>query len=194
MYRRRRIIAGIAAVLLVGFAVFCVYSLARGAGAVVGILRRDDLTALNRGDVPEVKDDKNASGVKTCTSDDVKLELRSAAQQVAVGGAIRFTATIAHVGKGSCLIDSSSVSRVLTITSGKDTVWKSNVCPVNSHMLLMAQGDKDIQTITWNTNRTGTRCEQDAYLPKVDRGTYIAKLTMRDIPGLASEQVPILVE
>ena len=107
---------------------------------------------------------------------------------------MEFTATIELVGNESCLIDGSTASRVLTITSGDDTVYKSDVCPVKSRMLLMASGDKDIQTIKWNTNRTSDECHNDADLPKVDRGTYVARLSMRDLPEVTSDEVPFQVQ
>ena len=194
VYRRRRIVAGILAVLLLAFVVFCVYSIGRGVGAAVDLARRDDLTALNRSPVPDVKDDSEQSGVKMCTDKQIKLELQSASQQVSLAGSMEFAATIELVGNESCLIDGSTASRVLTITSGDDTVYKSDVCAVKSRMLLMAAGDKDIQTMTWNTNRTGDECRDDAELPKVDRGTYVAKLSLRDVPSVTSNEVPFVVQ
>lgn len=183
--------AGVALVVLLSLIVFCTYSLAQGIAAIPKALSRDSGTSLSRNDVPQPA---KTSGVKDCGANDVALELAAKSATVGVGGSMQFTATIMHKGSTNCLIDASETSRVLTITSGNDTIWRSDVCPVDSRMLLMAQGDKDIQTLTWNTNRSGETCVADADLPKVDRGTYIAKLSLRGDTKISSASVPFVVE
>lgn len=193
VYRRRRIVVGIALVLAVALTVFCVYSLGRGMAAIDTTIRHDDLMAVSRKPVPAPK---QKSKVKDCTASNVKLSLQSDSQSVPVGGAMKFTATIAFVPKdsSSCLIDASDHSRVLTITSGGDTVWRSDACDVDSRKLLLAAGDTDTQTMTWNTNRSGQTCTEDSKLPKVDAGTYTAQLSMRDHPKIVSNKVTITVQ
>lgn len=193
VYRRRRIVVGIALVLAVALAVFCVYSLGRGMAAIDTTIRHDDLMAVSRKPVPAPK---QKSKVKDCTASNVKLSLQSDSQSAPVGGSMKFTATIAFVPKdsSSCLIDASDHSRVLTITSGGDTVWRSDACDVDSRKLLLAAGDTDTQTMTWNTNRSGQTCTEDSKLPKVDAGTYTAQLSMRDHPKIVSNKVTITVQ
>ncbi|KFJ06898.1 hypothetical protein [Bifidobacterium boum] len=193
VYRRRRIVVGIALVLAVALTVFCVYSLGRGMAAIDTTIRHDDLMAVSRKPVPAPK---QKSKVKDCTASNVKLSLQSDSQSAPVGGSMKFTATIAFVPKdsSSCLIDASDHSRVLTITSGGDTVWRSDACDVDSRKLLLAAGDTDTQTMTWNTNRSGQTCTEDSKLPKVDAGTYTAQLSMRDHPKIVSNKVTITVQ
>lgn len=193
VYRRRRIVVGIALVLAVALTVFCVYSLGRGMAAIDVTIRHDDLMAVSRKPVPAPK---QKSKVKDCTASNVKLSLQSDSQSAPVGGSMKFTATIAFVPKdsSSCLIDASDHSRVLTITSGGDTVWRSDACDVDSRKLLLAAGDTDTQTMTWNTNRSGQTCTEDSKLPKVDAGTYTAQLSMRDHPKIVSNKVTITVQ
>lgn len=193
VYRRRRIVVGIALVLAVALTVFCVYSLGRGMAAIDTTIRHDDLMAVPRKPVPAPK---QKSKVKDCTASNVKLSLQSDSQSAPVGGSMKFTATIAFVPKdsSSCLIDASDHSRVLTITSGGDTVWRSDACDVDSRKLLLAAGDTDTQTMTWNTNRSGQTCTEDSKLPKVDAGTYTAQLSMRDHPKIVSNKVTITVQ
>ncbi|MFR0573857.1 hypothetical protein ACLUWS_01215 [Bifidobacterium boum] len=193
VYRRRRIVVGIALVLAVALTVFCVYSLGRGMAAIDTTIRHDDLMAVSRKPVPAPK---QKSKVKDCTASNVKLSLQSDSQSVPVGGAMKFTATITFVPKdsSSCLVDASDHSRVLTITSGGDTVWRSDACDVDSRKLLLAAGDTDTQTMTWNTNRSGQTCTEDSKLPKVDAGTYTAQLSMRDHPKIVSNKVTITVQ
>ena len=65
-----------------------------------------------------------------------------------------FTASVKYNGSGKagCLIDVSQAGMVLTIKSGKDVVWKSNVCPVDTDYRLIAKGDEVKQTITIRPN------------------------------------------
>ena len=135
-----------------------------------------------------------STGVRDCVEDSISLELSTTAQTVPVGGSIDFAAGIVYSGTVSCLIDGSDANRVLTITSGDDQVWRSDSCPVESRMLMMAQGDKDIQTMRWNTNRSGSECVDDADLPKVEAGTYVAQLSLKDHPEVVSQQVPFVVQ
>ncbi len=192
IYRRRRTVVLTALVLVLALIFFCVYSLGRGVGAISDVINHDDIAAISRKAVPSVVK-THKSGVADCTASDVKLELAAGSQAVSVGGSMAFTMTIRYEGSGSCLIDASNDSRVLTITSGKDTVWRSNVCTVDSVMLLMSRGDKRVDTLNWDTNRTGDQCVEDASLPKVGAGTYSAQLSLRGIDA-TSEKVPFLVQ
>ena len=190
IYRRRRIVVGVVLVLVLALAGFCVYSIGRGAFAVGALVAGHDVGIARKA----VPDPTPSTGVRDCVEDSISLELSTTAQTVPVGGSIDFTAGIVYSGTVSCLIDGSDANRVLTITSGDDQVWRSDSCPVESRMLMMAQGDKDIQTMRWNTNRSGSECVDDADLPKVEAGTYVAQLSLKDHPEVVSQQVPFVVQ
>lgn len=191
IYRRRRIVVGTALVVLLALVVFCIYSLGRGVGALSDVVRHDDIVALSKRSVPFAT---KKSGVLNCTARDVKLEVATDNQTVPVGGSLQFTMTLRYEGTSSCLIDASNDSRILTISSGSDTVWKSNVCTADPVMLLMSRGDKRVDTLTWNTNRSGSQCVADEDLPKVGAGTYSAELSLRDDPKAVSDKVPFIVQ
>ncbi|WEV75663.1 hypothetical protein [Bifidobacterium sp. ESL0800] len=163
------------------------------------------------------QDKANQSSVKKCGAKDVKLELTPVSQSVGVGGTLDFKATIRYEGGDSCLVDASNASRILTISNvsgsesssdagadsgdgktksgqGNGVVWSSAVCPADPRNLLMAKGDKDVQKITWPADSTGSTCVPDEQLPRVERGTYLAQLRLKDHPGVKSEKVPITVE
>ncbi|WP_420897320.1 hypothetical protein [Bifidobacterium goeldii] len=189
MYRRRRIVVGVALLVVIALIIFCIYSLGRGLAAIGDAMTPDEVT---RSAVPEPK---KTSGVKDCGKNDIKLELTAASQSVPLAGSLDFSATIRYTGSASCLINASNESRVLTISSGNDVIWRSDSCPADSRMLLMAKGDKKTDTITWNTSRTGDTCvENQDDLPKVDRGTYIARLSLKDHPAVTSDPVTITVQ
>lgn len=190
IYRRRRIVVGVVLVLVLALAGFCVYSIGRGAFAVGALVAGHDVGIARKA----VPDPTPSTGVRDCVEDSISLELSTTTQTVPVGGSIDFAAGIVYSGTVSCLIDGSDANRVLTIASGDDQVWRSDSCPVESRMLMMAQGDKDIQTMRWNTNRSGSECVDDADLPKVSAGTYVAQLSLKDHPEVVSQQVPFVVQ
>ena len=199
IYRRRRIVAGTVLLLMViinvreSRQVFCVYSLGRGIGAVNSMIHHDEVYAISRDATPAPK---KVSNVKDCSASDVTLQLSAASQSVPVGGSLDFTATIVHEGSGNCLVDGSDSGRVLTITSGQETIYKSDVCPADSRLLLMAKGDKDVQKVTWNTNANATlaKCTDESGWAKVNAGTYVAQLSLKDHPKVKSDPVTFTVQ
>lgn len=193
IYRRRRIVAGTVLLLIIALIVFCVYSLGRGIGAVNTMIHHDEVYAISRDATPAPK---KVSNVKDCSASDVTLQLSAASQSVPVGGSLDFTATIVHEGSGNCLVDGSDSGRVLTITSGQETIYKSDVCPADSRLLLMSKGDKDVQKVTWNTdaNATLTKCTDESDWAKVNAGTYVAQLSLKDHPKVKSDPVTFTVQ
>jgi hypothetical protein len=197
IYRRRRIVVGVVLALVLALIGLCVYSLGRGVGAINTLIRHDDIYAITRDDTPPTPPaEQKKSNVKDCSGENLTLTLSSQSQSVPVGGSLEFTAGITHEGSGNCLVDGSNDSRVLTITSGQETVYKSDVCAADPRMLLMAKGDKDVQQVTWNTdaNATLTECTDESGWSKVNPGTYVAQLSLKDHPKVTSEQVVFTVQ
>ena len=125
VYRRRRIVVGVALVLIVALVVFCVYSIGRGISEVGQSM---DARAASHVDISRqaTPQPHRTTGIKNCDSSNVHMQLSAKASEVAVGGSLEWTETITHDGSKSCLIDVSDSSVVLTITSGSDTIWRSD--------------------------------------------------------------------
>ena len=204
MYRRRRIAAALLAVL---FLLVCA-GLVWGVGAGIRALRggngaQGTSTSVQQSSKTKPKDKdkqkkdsgkKRSSGAPDCGKEDLALELAAPDPSTGVGGSIDFTATIRHKGTGSCLVDGSDGGRVLIITSGEETIWRSDACPVGARTLLMATGDKDVQTITWNADSSQDSCLPDNQLPRVNAGSYQAKLVLKANPRVVSQPVPVMVQ
>ncbi|NEG95214.1 hypothetical protein GFD17_00250 [Bifidobacterium sp. SMB2] len=206
IYRRRRIVAVI--VLIAVLAVFggLVYGVVKGVQALTGGEQSQSQTAKSSKSSKDTKSSsaeassdstkkpKTTAGVPDCDDSNITLNLSADYTTVGVGGAVNFKTSILHSGGKACLIDASNASRILTITSGNETVWRSDSCDVDSRMLLMDGNDKDIQTVTWNTNRTGSTCQDDASRPHVEAGTYVAVLSLRDNKAVKSDPLTITVQ
>lgn len=192
IYRRRRIVVGIAALLALALITFVVYSFGRGIAAI-GESIGGERVSLSREATP---DPVRSGGVPDCTGGDIRLELSAKTASMPVGGSLEFNAAIVYDGTSAsgCLIDASNSSRVLTITSGDQTIWRSDSCPAGVDSVLMAKGDRYVSAVTWPGTRTGDTCVDEADLPRVDRGSYVARLSLKDHPKVQSDPVPILVE
>ncbi|EIK74288.1 hypothetical protein CGSMWGv284V_06339 [Gardnerella vaginalis 284V] len=219
MYIRRRIIVCVGLLAVLVFCIFCIISVFKGIAAIgTAISKHSDVT-LSKQLVP---DPRPVGIIKKCSAKDVRIELTSASQSVPMGGSVEFTARVVHEGDDSCRIDASDGRMVLTIgdsvsadKSDKsdqsrekqekqekqqkiEPKWRSDVCEIPLKPLLMAKGDSYEKKIVWSTDATvgtptGKDCLDDADLPKVSRGTYIAQIAHKDVSGLQSNPVVISV-
>ena len=209
MYRRRRIAAALLAVLFLLVCAGLVWGVGAGIRALRGGSGAQGASTSAQQQTPKTKSKdkdkqkkdqkkdsgkKRSSGAPDCGKGDLALELAAPDPSTGVGGSIDFTATIRHKGTGSCLVDGSDGGRVLIITSGEETIWRSDACPVGARTLLMATGDKDVQTITWNADSSQDSCLPDDQLPRVNAGSYQAKLVLKANPRVASQPVPVMVQ
>ena len=60
----------------------------------------------------------------------------------------------------------------------------------------VAKGDKDVQKVTWNTNANATlaKCTDESGWAKVNAGTYVAQLSLKDHPKVKSDPVTFTVQ
>lgn len=216
MYIRRRIIVCVGLLAVLVFCIFCIISIFKGVSAIGSAISKHSDVTLSKQLVP---DPRPVGIIKKCSAKDVRIELTSASQSVPMGGSVEFTARIVHEGDDSCRIDASDGRMVLTIgdsvsadksdKSDKsrekqekqqkiEPQWRSDVCGIPLKPLLMAKGDSYEKKIVWSTDATvgtptGKDCLDDADLPKVSRGTYIAQIAHKDVSGLQSNPVVISV-
>ncbi|PKZ45800.1 peptide ABC transporter permease [Gardnerella vaginalis] len=219
MYIRRRIVVCVGLLVLLAFCIFCIISIFKGVSAIGTAINKHSDVTISKQLVP---DPRPVGIIKKCSAKDVRIELTSASQSVPMGGSVEFTARIVHEGDDSCRIDASDGRMVLTIgdsvsadksdKSDKsrekqekqekqqkiEPKWRSDVCEIPLKPLLMAKGDSYEKKIVWSTDATvgtptGKDCLDDAELPKVSRGTYIAQIAHKDVSGLQSNPVVISV-
>lgn len=189
IYRRRRIVAAILALIVLSLAGFSMYSLSRGIGAVAQVIAQRSGTDISKRQVPTPK---QTTGVYNCTSKDVTLNLEAASSTIAVGGSAEFKLSIAYGGKSSCLFDPSGDQMVLTIVSGDETIYRSSDCPENKQQLLFAKGDSTVQSLVWPTTRSSTDCGAEPL--RVGAGTYVAQVHLTSDEKAKSQEVPIIIQ
>jgi hypothetical protein len=144
VYRRRRIVVGAIALVILAALGFGAYvlvtnviapqggsadssSFASGSGKQGRSSKRPKGSANKQSDdAKSAKSNKSQSGkgdeggVRKCGANDVILGLTPASQKVDVGGSLDFKATIRYKGSDPCVIDASNSSRILTISAVAD--------------------------------------------------------------------------
>lgn len=117
MYRRRRIIAFFAAIVVLALVVFVVVSDVRFAGAVgravYGKLHADEANAISRSSVPAPDPTlakAHTAGIPDCTSNDVTLALDEASKDSETGNSASSSASASDGASNSSSSSSSSAS------------------------------------------------------------------------------------
>lgn len=117
MYRRRRIIAFFAAIVVLALVVFVVFSDVRFAGAVgravYGKLHADEANAIARSSVPAPDPTlakAHTAGIPDCTSNDVTLALDEASKDSETGNSASSSASASDGASSSSSSSSSSAS------------------------------------------------------------------------------------
>ena len=156
MYRRRRIVFGIATVLVLSFIVFCLYSLTQGVVAVNREIHHADVYAISRKEVPSPTQQQKSS-VPDCDASNVALSLTPAASSFGVGGTMDFTASVKYNGSGKagCLIDVSQAGMACVPAANAPTrrtcrTWTVACIRPNCRSKAMRKPSRNRSASQWN--------------------------------------------
>lgn len=222
MYIRRRIIVCVGLLAVLVFCIFCIISVFKGIAAIgTAISKHSDVT-LSKQLVPDPRpvgiikkcSAKDVRIELTSASQSVPMggSVEFTARVVHEGddscridasdGRMVLTIGDSVSADKSDKSDKSDQSREKQEKQEKqqkiEPQWRSDVCEIPLKPLLMAKGDSYEKKIVWSTDATvgtptGRDCLDDAELPKVSRGTYIAQIEHKDVSGLQSNPVVISV-
>ena len=222
MYIRRRIIVCVGLLAVLVFCIFCIISVFKGIAAIgTAISNHSDVT-LSKQLVPDPRpvgiikkcSAKDVRIELTSASQSVPMggSVEFTARVVHEGddscridasdGRMVLTIGDSVSADKSDKSDKSDQSREKQEKQEKqqkiEPKWRSDVCEIPLKPLLMAKGDSYEKKIVWSTDATvgtptGKDCLDDADLPKVSRGTYIAQIAHKDVSGLQSNPVVISV-
>lgn len=167
VFRRRRTVVLVALIVVVIAVVLVVKALSSSGGVT---------TPKAEPDVPPVSQ-STPSATTTCNSDDIDVVVATEGTNFAIGSPVAFVVSLTYRGEQPCLIDASPLARPVVVTSGKDRIWSSADCAEqDERMLLLANGQVDRQTVTWNTERSDKTCTEN--LPTPRAGTYKVKVSL----------------
>lgn len=222
MYIRRRIVVCVGLLAVLVFCIFCIISVFKGIAAIgTAISKHSDVT-LSKQLVPDPRpvgiikkcSAKDVRIELTSASQSVPMggSVEFTARVVHEGddscridasdGRMVLTIGDSVSADKSDKSDKSDQSREKQEKQEKqqkiEPKWRSDVCEIPLKPLLMAKGDSYEKKIVWSTDATvgtptGKDCLDDADLPKVSRGTYIAQIAHKNVSGLQSNPVVISV-
>lgn len=222
MYLRRRIAVGTALLLILAIVIFCVISLGKGLAAIGGAFAGHEVN-VSRKTVPDprpvgltprcsardIRLELTAQSQNVPMGGGVEFTERFVydGNTSCLIDASNINAVLTINDGGSAAQNTHGAKDNNVKVAGKNNdgkndeylsqaVWRSDVCKdVPLKPLLMSKGDHFEKKIIWNTNATsGDNCIADSDLPKVNRGTYFARIVHKRVPGLRSEPVIINVQ
>lgn len=133
------------------------------------------------------------TSVPTCHDTHVQLALHSVKNSYEPGEKPKFAVSAANSGGGSCKVDFSAVSAVVTIVnSGNHHVWASDDCPASRSAYLLEVPAKATTTydVPWNLRVSSPECATPSGTHTASSGTYLAKVA---VPGLGSAQTSFVL-
>lgn len=109
--------------------------------------------------------------IEPCTPGE--LSMATTVSGTTVGKPTTFDITIENTSEGACSLDIGKSSLVVTVTSGDDTVWKSDHCVVDapSNLYVFGPGVSSTISVGWNGQRSTADCQSGLAVPGA--GQYV---------------------
>ena len=182
MYRRRRLVVGLLALVLLGGVWFGVSAIsgalagppadpdpAAAATSSPGAEPTPTVTAATKGYVPVA-----------CLPEALDVRDHVAATAVALGSAVAFDLELVNAGTVPCLLEGGSAALGVVVYSGPDRVWSSSDCPQEptERALLLDVGVGAELVATWDQVRSAPGCPDGQ--TAVQPGSYRALISLGD--------------
>ena len=182
VYRRRRTVAGILALLLVGVLVvtgFAMFSLLSPSGGSAG----DPAAEQGAGSTPEVaapavKPGTPASAV--CNEAGIKVSGTVDKTSYAADEDPKLTLRVTNTGEAPCDINVGTSQMEFKITSGADIIFNSKDCAADPTNLVknLKPGASETANFTWKRNRSAEGCPSVGAMPGGGGATYVFVATL----------------
>ena len=126
MFRRRRIVVGIAALIAIVFVVFCIYSVSQGIVAVNREIHHETSMRSPKKRCRRLPRTRRKAECRIAAHPTCRCRLTPAFAEFSVSAApLIFTTTVKYDGssKVGCLVDASTLRRGADDQSGDDVIW-----------------------------------------------------------------------
>lgn len=185
VYRRRRIVVGIIALIVVIVVAVGITTIVRGVSGMFGSDPKSSPAAAAPTPTKTASPTKTAGASPSPTKDKVT---KCAAGSIKVGADVdktsysgdekpKMTLSVENISDTPCILDVGTKQLEFDITSGSDRIWSSRDCQDDSkdkdtavNKIKFKPGDKKSASMTWNRIRSAEGCK--AGLPDVKPGTY----------------------
>lgn len=196
VYRRRRLVVGVSALVLLALVValvFWVVSLVRGAaGAEQEAEPTASPSASAASPAPSESGDARASGSPsasgsaeaaedmegTCSEDQLTVAASSDAAEYGPDENPIFELSITNDGEEPCDTNVGTNQQVFTVTSGSDRIFATTDCQVDGsdQMMTLEPGQTETSRFAWDKVRTQPGCERSEN--ELGAGTYRITVAM----------------
>lgn len=186
VYRRRRIVALVALVLviaLVWWLVSLIIGLFSGSEDEAGT-KPQAVPGTSQSPTPEA-----TTAPRACEPTEINLAVVLPDNVVKLGAPTAFQVTWTNVGEVACVMDGGWGKTNVHIVSGNDDIFNSVHCATESVDLFLAAGETYTRDYIWDQTRSNTEC---GAAQKISRGgTY--RITA-ELAGVASLEMPFVIE
>lgn len=175
MYRRRRLVALILVLLLLGGIAWGVSALWPGDEQPATAATTAPMPTATEPPTPEPP----TGEVVPCGAGDLSATVQTPPSPQ-VGTALTFEVTVRNEGLAPCLLDAGPASLVASVSSGSDAVWTSAHCSQESNELLLDVDARYTVPVAWDARRSVEGCDGDR--PWAGAGTYRLALAIAEEP------------
>ncbi|MCC9205604.1 hypothetical protein [Arthrobacter sp. zg-Y769] len=189
VYRRRRLVAGLLAVLLLvglGFAVALVVGALTPEKQTVADATVPAPTLTAPAATPAAAGAKTPAAPKpaatpsdaACPADSVSVTAATDAQVYPAGAAPILTLTVTNTGKSACEINVGTSQMEFSVASGSDRIFSSTDCQDGGEDYLkkVEPGASETANFTWNRNRSAPGCAAVSSNPNPGYYVFTARL------------------
>lgn len=148
----------------------------------------DEATASGDAEAP------TEEGIPTCTNKDVSVEALTNQSSYAADQNPQLSIRLKNTSAADCTINVGTTSQTFTISSGEDTWWRSTDCQSEpSDMVVTLAAGQEVASstpITWDRTRSAVDTCQNANRPKAPGGgaSYHLAVSIGGIPSAQSAQ------
>jgi hypothetical protein len=176
VYRRRRVVVGVLALVVLVAVVIGVAALARAFGGGEGSAAAAPTPTASPTASPTPSATPGYQPV-ACPSGVLRIADSSAAATVAPEAPVPFELALTNAGPVPCLLEAGPSTLGVVVYSGADRIWSSLDCLENptERPLLLDVGVRAELSVTWDQVRSGPGCPQGQQ--KAQPGAYRAVVT-----------------
>ncbi|WP_218714027.1 hypothetical protein [Arthrobacter sp. BF1] len=180
VYRRRRLVALVLALLVIG-------ALVAGGIFVAGLLGAGSQDATQGGAVAKSNTEKAKSAAKAgtppsavCDEAGIKVNASVDKPSYAADEKPVLTLQVTNSGKANCDINVGTSQMEFVITSGEDIIFNSKFCQADATDLVknLAPGASEKANMVWQLNRTAPDCAKVVSVPGRGGATYALVATL----------------
>jgi len=192
VYRRRRIVVGLAALAVVVIIALLIWGVASGAGS-----GSDPGKSPGASDTPKPTDSEttDADGSTPCEASAIELVAVTDKTEYQAGENPLISMTITNTGTSACTYNVGTDAQLYKIVSGDDPIWNSRDCQTDeaAQDLVLEPGVATPTTpFAWDRTRSSAdTCSSER--PQVDAGGATYRLSVELGEAKSTEDTPFLL-